>query len=275
MSNKKIKPTSPGRRYYIPEDFSTITKSKPEKSLLVSLKKRGGRNNSGKMTVRHRGGGHKRKLRDIDFKRLKLDIPATVRAIEYDPNRTARIALLFYADGSKSYIIAPKGLELGQVLLSTKKIEIPAEIGNSMPLSLVPVGSIIHNIELQPGKGAEICRSAGTFARLIDVHGKYARVVLPSGEERKVLATCIATIGEVGNSAHGNICLGKAGRNRWKGRRPRVRGVAMNPVDHPMGGGEGKSSGGHPRSKKGLKAKGEKRKGKNIKSKLIEKSRKK
>jgi len=208
------------------------------------------------MTVRNVGGGHKKRLRDIDFKRDKFDIPATVKSIEYDPNRTARIALLFYADGEKRYIIAPNGLEVETVLLSGPGVA--PEVGNALPLSEIPLGTIIHNIELKPGKGGAMARSAGSYAQLVAKDGKYVTLKLPSGEMRLVLSTCSATIGTVSNSDHMNVRLGKAGRNRWLGRRPRVRGVAMNPVDHPMGGGEGKSSGGHPRSRNGIYAKGQK-----------------
>jgi len=208
------------------------------------------------MTVRNVGGGHKKRLRDVDFKRDKFDIPATVKSIEYDPNRTARIALLFYADGEKRYIIAPNGLEVDTVLLSGPGVA--PEVGNALPLSEIPLGTIIHNIELKPGKGGAMARSAGSYAQLVAKDGKYVTLKLPSGEMRLVLSTCYATIGTVSNSDHMNVRLGKAGRNRWLGRRPRVRGVAMNPVDHPMGGGEGKSSGGHPRSRNGIYAKGQK-----------------
>jgi large subunit ribosomal protein L2 len=208
------------------------------------------------MTVRNVGGGHKKRLRDVDFKRDKFDIPATVKSIEYDPNRTARIALLFYADGEKRYIIAPNGLEVETVLLSGPGVA--PEVGNALPLSEIPLGTIIHNIELKPGKGGAMARSAGSYAQLVAKDGKYVTLKLPSGEMRLVLSTCYATIGTVSNSDHMNVRLGKAGRNRWLGRRPRVRGVAMNPVDHPMGGGEGKSSGGHPRSRNGIYAKGQK-----------------
>lgn len=208
------------------------------------------------MTVRNVGGGHKKRLREVDFKRDKYDIPATVKSIEYDPNRTARIALLFYADGEKRYIIAPNGLEVETVLLSGPGVA--PEVGNALPLSEIPLGTIIHNIELKPGKGGAMARSAGSYAQLVAKDGKYVTLKLPSGEMRLVLSTCSATIGTVSNSDHMNVRLGKAGRNRWLGRRPRVRGVAMNPVDHPMGGGEGKSSGGHPRSRNGIYAKGQK-----------------
>jgi large subunit ribosomal protein L2 len=224
---------------------------------LVVIKKRsGGRNNTGKMTMRYLGGGHKRKSRIIDFKRNKFDIPAPVKSVEYDPTRSARIALLYYADGEKTYIIAPEGITVGQTVISGENVA--PEVGNTLPLSKIPLGTIIHNIELKPGRGGSMARSAGTYVQLLAREGKYATVKLPSGETRKVLVTCLATIGSVSNSDHMNVNLGKAGRNRWLGRRPRTRGVAMNPVDHPMGGGEGKSSGGHPRSRTGLYAKGKK-----------------
>lgn len=255
MAVRKLKPTTPGQRHKIIGTFDTITASAPEKSLVVGSKgKSGGRNHDGKMTMRYLGGGHKRKYRVIDFKRNKDGVPATVNTIEYDPNRSARIALLFYADGEKRYILAPNGLQVGQVVLSGA--DAAPEVGNSLPLQIIPLGTIIHNIELRPGQGAAMARSAGTFAQLTSREEKYVIVKLPSGEVRKILATCKATIGSVGNSDHALERSGKAGRSRWLGRRPRVRGVAMNPVDHPMGGGEGRASGGHPRSRKGLLAKG-------------------
>lgn len=254
MSLKKFKPTSPGQRHKLVSDYSEVTASKPEKSLTKGSGKSGGRNNSGKMTMRYIGGGHKRKYRVIDFKRNKHDIPAKVHSIEYDPNRTARIALLFYADGEKRYIVAPEGLKVGQTVSSGSKAT--PEVGNALYLKDIPLGTIIHNIEMTPGKGAAIARSAGSFAQLNARDGKYAIVKLPSGEVRMVLITCIATIGSVSNSENSLQISGKAGRKRWLGRRPRVRGVVMNPVDHPMGGGEGRASGGHPRSRKGLPAKG-------------------
>ena len=256
MAIKKLRPITPGQRFRLAPVFDTITKDKPEKTLTKSLNSKGGRNNSGKMTVRNVGGGHKRKLREIDFKRNKHSIPATVKSIEYDPNRTARIALLVYADGEKRYIIAPKGLTVGTVLNSGTGVA--PELGNALPMSEIPLGTIIHNIELKPGKGGAMARSAGSYAQLVAREGKYATIKLPSGEMRMVLSKCLATVGSVSNEDHMNVRLGKAGRNRWKGKRPRVRGVAMNPVDHPMGGGEGKSSGGHPRSRTGVYAKGQK-----------------
>ncbi|MEM6261149.1 MAG: 50S ribosomal protein L2 [Bacteroidota bacterium] len=254
MGVRKLKPVTPGMRGRSVSDFDSITKSTPEKSLTRTLKKSGGRNNSGRMTVRQRGGGHKRKYRVIDFKRNKFDVPATVLAIEYDPNRSARIALVQYEDGEKRYIIAPSKLEVGATIIAGDSVA--PSVGNAMPLKSIPLGSFVHNIELQPGKGGQMARSAGTYAQLSNKEGKYAILKLPSGETRMVLLTCIATMGTVGNSEHQNIDLGKAGRSRWLGRRPRTRGVAMNPVDHPMGGGEGRSSGGHPRNRNGLPAKG-------------------
>ena len=254
MGLRKLKPNTPGQRHKIISDFSNVTTSSPEKSLTKGLSKSGGRNNSGKMTMRYIGGGHKKRYRIIDFKRDKQDIPATVKSIEYDPNRSARIALLVYADGEKRYIIAPEGLTVGQSVISGPKAT--PDVGNTMSLKDIPLGTIIHNIELYPGKGASISRSAGSYAQLNARDGKYAIIKMPSGEVRMILNSCTATIGSVSNSEHSLIVSGKAGRARWQGRRPRVRGVVMNPVDHPMGGGEGKSSGGHPRSRKGLPAKG-------------------
>ncbi len=254
MAVRKLRPITPGQRHKIIGTFETITASAPEKSLVVGNGKSGGRNNDGKMTMRYIGGGHKRKYRVIDFKRNKDGVPAVVKTIEYDPNRSARIALLFYADGEKRYILAPNGLAVGQSIMSGA--DAAPEVGNSLPLQNIPLGTIIHNIELNPGRGAAMVRSAGTFAQLTSREDKYAIVKLPSGETRKVLCACKATIGSVGNSDHALERSGKAGRSRWLGRRPRVRGVAMNPVDHPMGGGEGRQSGGHPRSRKGLLAKG-------------------
>ncbi len=254
MPVKKLRPITPGQRFRVAPVFDDITKQQPEKALVKGKTKSGGRNNSGRMTMRYIGGGHKRKYRVIDFKRNKHGIPATVKAIEYDPNRSARIALLFYADGEKRYIIAPDGLTVGQTVVSGKSVT--PEVGNAMPLSDIPLGTVIHNIELQPGKGAALARSAGTYVQLLARDGKYTTIKLPSGEMRMVLSNCFATIGAVSNSDHMNVRLGKAGRNRWLGTRPRTRGVAMNPVDHPMGAGEGKSSGGQPRSRNGLYSKG-------------------
>jgi large subunit ribosomal protein L2 len=254
MGLRKFKPTTPGQRHKINSDFSDITTNKPEKSLLFGKKKSGGRNNDGRMTMRYVGGGHKQRYRFVDFKRTKDGIPATVNSIEYDPNRTARIALLYYVDGEKSYIIAPEGLKVGDTVMSGKGSA--PEVGNAMFLSDIPLGTVIHNVELNPGQGASIARGAGTYAQLAARDGKYATVKLPSGETRMILVTCKATIGSVSNSEHSLVRSGKAGRTRWLGRRPRVRGVVMNPVDHPMGGGEGRSSGGHPRSRNGMPAKG-------------------
>lgn len=254
MAVRKLKPTTPGQRHKIIGAFDTITASAPEKSLVFGLNKSGGRNNQGKMTMRYLGGGHKRSYRFIDFKRNKDGIPATVKTIEYDPNRSARIALLFYADGEKAYIIAPNGLEVGMKIMSGEQAA--PEIGNALPLKNIPIGTVIHNIELRPGQGSKMVRSAGTFAQLVSKEENYGIIKMPSGETRKILLTCKATIGAVGNSDHALERSGKAGRSRWLGRRPRVRGVVMNPVDHPMGGGEGRASGGHPRSRKGLLAKG-------------------
>lgn len=254
MAVKKLKPVTPGQRNKVIGTFDTITSSKPEKSLLRPLKKTGGRNNTGKMTMRNIGGGHKRKYRVIDFKRNKDGVPAVVDSIQYDPNRSARIALLVYQDGEKRYILAPNGLQVGQTIESGS--EVAPEVGNALPLSVIPIGTIIHNIELRPGQGGIIARSAGVFAQLSARDGNYAIIKMPSGEMRRILVTCKATIGAIGNSDHALEKSGKAGRSRWLGRRPRVRGVVMNPVDHPMGGGEGRASGGHPRSRKGLLAKG-------------------
>ncbi|SNC75618.1 LSU ribosomal protein L2P [Hymenobacter gelipurpurascens] len=261
MALKKLRPTSPGQRFRIAPAFDEITSSTPEKSLLAPMKNSGGRNNSGKMSNRYIGGGHKAKYRIIDFKRDKAGVPATVKTIEYDPNRTARIALLSYADGEKRYIIAPAGVTVGATVVSGTGVA--PEVGNALPLREIPLGTIVHNIELMPGNGAAMARSAGTYAQLVAREDKYATLKLPSGEMRMVLVTCMATVGTVSNGDHMNVRLGKAGRNRWLGRRPRVRGVAMNPVDHPMGGGEGKSSGGHPRSRNGIFAKGQKTRNKN------------
>nr|WP_314287891.1 50S ribosomal protein L2 [uncultured Capnocytophaga sp.] len=255
MSVRKLKPITPGQRFRVVNEFDTITTDKPEKSLLVPLKKTGGRNNQGKMTMRYIGGGHKKKYRIVDFKRNKFGVEAKVVSIEYDPNRTAFIALVQYTDGEKRYIIAPAGLKVDQVIVSGQE-NIAPEIGNAMPLSQIPLGTVISCIELRPGQGANIARSAGTFAQLMAKDGKYATVKLPSGETRMILLTCLATIGAVSNSDHQLVLSGKAGRSRWLGRRPRTRAVVMNPVDHPMGGGEGRATGGHPRSRKGIPAKG-------------------
>jgi len=254
MSVRKLKPTSPAQRFRVVNGFDALTTDKPEKSLLSSKKRSGGRNNKGKMTVRHRGGGHKKRYRMVDFKRSRFDIVAEVKTIEYDPNRSAFIALIEYKDGEKSYIVAQNGLQVGQKLVSGPKAS--PDLGNAMPLANIPLGTIISCIELQPGAGAVIARSAGTFAQLMARDGKFATIKMPSGESRLILVTCMATIGAVSNSDHQLIVAGKAGRSRWLGRRPRTRPVAMNPIDHPMGGGEGRASGGHPRSRNGIPAKG-------------------
>ncbi len=256
MGLKKYKPTSPGRRFQSVSDFADITCTEPEKSLLEPLHKTGGRNNNGRITTRHQGGGHKRRYRRIDFKRNKDGIPAKVATIEYDPNRSARIALLHYADGEKRYILAPKGLQVGQQLMSGPTADIVP--GNALQIKDIPTGTVVHAVELQPGKGAAMARSAGTSIQLMGKEGDYAILRMPSSEMRRVLVTCRATVGEVGNAEHGNISIGKAGRNRWKGIRPTVRGTAMNPVDHPHGGGEGKNktAGRHPVTPWGVPTKG-------------------
>ena len=254
MALKKFRPITPGQRHKVALTFDDITSSKPEKSLLVKKKRSGGRNDTGKMTIENIGGGHKRRYRIIDFKRNKFDIPAKVASIEYDPNRTANIALLHYVDGEKKYIVSPAGLEVGMELISAKNA--PINIGNTLPLSNLPLGTVIHNIELRPGQGAILVRSAGSYAQLMAKDNKYAVIKLASGEIRKILMTCLATIGSVSNPQHQLAVHGKAGRRRWLGRRPNVRATVKNPVDHPMGGGEAKSSGGHPRNKNGVPAKG-------------------
>lgn len=255
MAIKTYKPTSPGRRAQTGMTFEEITSTTPEKSLVRSLNRTGGRNNHGRITSWHIGGGHKRKYRVIDFRREKVDIPAKVATIEYDPNRSARIALLHYADGEKRYILAPVGLEVGQTVMSGEKAEIRP--GNTLPLKNIPLGSLVHNVELRIGKGGQIIRSAGSYGQLMAKEGSYAQIRLPSGEVRKILVECKATLGQVGNIEHENVSIGKAGRTRWKGRRPIVRGVVMNPIDHPMGGGEGRSSGGrHPCTPWGVPTKG-------------------
>jgi len=274
MGLKKFRPVTPGQRFKLTSNFEELTASTPEKSLLLPKKRSGGRNNEGHMTMRYMGGGHKQMYRIVDFVREKDGIPATVKTIEYDPNRTARIALLFYADGEKRYIIAPHGLKVGQKILSGKGVS--PDVGNTLILSEIPLGTVIHNIEMQPGRGAKIARSAGSYAQLTSRDERYATIKLPSGEVRRVLCACKATIGMVSNIDHNLQVSGKAGRTRWMGRRPRVRGVVMNPVDHPMGGGEGRASGGHPRSRKGLYAKGYKtRKPKKASSQFIIERRKK
>ncbi len=269
MALRKLKPTSAGRRFQTVSDFEEITAKRPEKSLTKGLTKKAGRNNNGRITSRRRGGGHKRLYRVIDFKRDKTGINATVASVEYDPNRTARIALLQYEDGEKRYIVAPVGINVGDVVVAGEGADIKP--GNALPLSRIPVGTLVHNIELFPGKGGQFCRSAGTFAQVVAKEGKYVTLRMPSGEVRKVLAAGFASIGQVGNIQHENVSLGKAGRNRWLGRRPKVRGVAMNPVDHPLGGGEGRSSGGrHPVTPWGVPTKGYKtRDRKKASSKLI------
>ncbi|HAH25449.1 MAG TPA: 50S ribosomal protein L2 [Prolixibacteraceae bacterium] len=254
MAVRKLNPVTPGQRHKIAGTFESITASTPEKSLLKPMTRSGGRNSQGRMTMRYIGGGHKRSYRLIDFKRDKDGIAAVVESIQYDPNRTARIALLVYPDGEKRYMLASNGIKVGQKIETGKGIA--PEIGNTLPLSDIPLGTLVHNIELHPSQGGVMARSAGTYAQLTSREGKYAIVKLPSGESRMVLVTCRATVGIVGNTEHNLERSGKAGRSRWLGSRPRVRGVAMNPVDHPMGGGEGRSSGGHPRSRKGLLAKG-------------------
>ena len=254
MALKKFNPTTPSQRFKVASTFDDITTSTPEKSLLAPKKRSGGRDNQGKMTMRYIGGGHKKKYRIIDFKRERDGIPATVKTVEYDPNRTARIALLVYADGVKTYIVAPNGIKVGQKVMSGKGIA--PEVGNAMFLSEIPFGTIIHNIELRPGQGAKMARSAGSYAQLMSRDGKYAIVKMPSGETRMILQTCKATIGMVSNPDHSLERSGKAGRSRWLGRRPRTNPVNMNPVDHPMGGGEGRATGGHPRSRNGIPAKG-------------------
>jgi len=274
MATKKIRPMTPGQRHLTRTDYTEITASSPEKSLLVALKRSGGRNNTGKMTMRYIGGGHRRMYRIIDFKRDKFDVQGVIETIEYDPNRTCFIALVNYTDGEKRYIIAPNGVKVGHPISSGATV-VP-EVGNAMPLKDIPLGTVVHNIEMRPGQGGKIARSAGAYAQLAAREDKYAVLKMPSGETRKVLVVCMATIGSVSNADHDKQSKGKAGRNRWLGRRPRVRGVAMNPVDHPMGGGEGRASGGHPRSRKGLIAKGYKtRKKSNPSNKYILERRKK
>ncbi len=260
MAIIQLHPRTPGQRFTQVADFSALSSKPPEKSLLAPLKSSGGRNNQGRMTMRHRGGGHKRRLRVIDFKRGHDGVPATVATLEYDPNRSANIALLHHANGAKSYILAPEGLSVGDRLESGPGADIKP--GNALALSNIPVGTIVHAIELKPGGGAQLARGAGTQAQLMAKEGKFALLKLPSGEQRMVLAGCRATVGQVGNLDHGNISVGKAGRSRWLGKRPHVRGVAMNPVDHPHGGGEGRSKGNHPQSPWGMPAKGYKTRGK-------------
>ena len=272
MAIKSYKPTSAGRRHQTCSTFEEITCAKPERSLLENVKKTGGRNSFGRITARHIGGGHKQKYRIIDFRRNKLEIPAKVATIEYDPNRSARIALLNYADGEKRYILAPLDLKVGDTVIASESADIKA--GNALPLKAIPLGTIIHNIELKIGKGAQLARSAGTFAQLMAKDGKYVQVKLPSGEVRMVLQDCMATIGQVGNIDHENVKIGKAGRSRWLGKRPKVRGVAMNPVDHPHGGGEGRTSGGrHPVTPWGIPTKGYKTRKNKVSTRFIVKPR--
>jgi large subunit ribosomal protein L2 len=274
MAIRKFKPTSPSRRFYEAPDFEMITRGKPEKKLLDAKKQTAGRNNQGRITSRFRGGGHKRRYRKIDFKRNKVGVPATVKAIEYDPNRSARIALLHYADGEKSYILAPDGLQVGATVLSSKNADVKP--GNAMRLRDMPLGTMIHNIELKIGKGAQLVRSAGTAAQLMAKDGDYAQVRLPSHEVRMVHLNCRATVGQVSNSQHARVTLGKAGRSRWMGKRPHNRGTTMNPVDHPMGGGEGRTAGGrHPCSPWGQLAKGLKTRKNKATDKYIVRKRKK
>ena len=273
MGIKRINPVTPGQRFKLAVTFEALTASKPEKSLLAPLKKSGGRNDTGKMTMRNRGGGHKRRYRIIDFKRNRYE-SAEVLTIEYDPNRTAFISLVQYADGEKRYIVAPKGIKVGQKITSGPGST--PDLGNALPLGEIPLGTTIHNIEMKPGRGAEICRSAGTSAQLVARDGKYAVIKLPSGESRMILTTCLATIGEVSNGDHQLEISGKAGRSRWLGRRPRTRPAAMNPVDHPQGGGEGRSKGGQARTRKGTMSKGLKTRSKKKKSSrlILERNRK-
>ncbi len=276
MPTRKLKPDTPSRRYMSISTFEEITKKRPERKLTTALRKTGGRNNHGRITSRHRGGGHQRRYRIIDFKRNKYDMSAVIASIEYDPNRSPRIALLEYEDGEKRYIIAPDGLKVGDKVISTQHNQIPFKTGNAMPLGSIPEGLLVHNIELKPGKGAQMARSAGAYARIMANEAGMITLKLPSGEMRMVSEQCIATIGMVGNKSHESIVIGKAGRSRWLGRRPKVRGVVMNPVDHPHGGGEGRTSGGrHPVSPWGMPTKGYRtRKKNNASDKYIVKRRK-
>lgn len=268
MATRKLKPTSPGRRTQTISTFEEITRSTAERSLTEGLSRKSGRNNNGRITARRRGGGNKRVYRVVDFRRDKHDIPASVKSIEYDPNRSARIALLTYVDGEKRYVLAPIGLKVGDMVESGDKADIKP--GNALPIKKIPLGTVVHNVELYPGKGGQIARSAGTYAQVVAKEGKYALLRLPSGEVRKILAVNIATIGQVGNPDHENITIGKAGRNRWLGKRPKVRGVAMNPIDHPLGGGEGRSSGGrHPVTPWGKPTKGYKTRNRKKKSSAL------
>ena len=273
MSTKKYKPTSPGRRFQTVSTFDALTRDKPEKSLLTPLKKSGGRNNKGRITMRHRGGGHKRRYRIIDWKRDKREIPAKVAAIEYDPNRSAYIALLNYADGEKRYILQPNRLRVGDVIMAGENADIKP--GNALPLNKIPDGTWVHNVEMKAGRGAQLARSAGVYVQLLSKEAGYALLKMPSGEMRKVREQCFATVGQIGNLDHQHIKIGKAGRSRWLGRRPKVRGVAMNPVDHPHGGGEGRTSGGrHPVTPWGVPTKGYKTRKNSRSDKYIVKRRK-
>ena len=276
MPTRKLKPDTPSRRYMSVSTFEEITKKRPERKLTTALRKTGGRNNKGRITSRHRGGGHRRRYRLVDFKRNKFDMSSIVEAIEYDPNRSSRIALLKYKDGELRYIIAPDGLKVGDEVVSSREGQIPFKTGNAMPLGVIPEGLLVHNIELKPGKGAQLARSAGSYARIMANEGGMVTLKLPSGEMRMISQACLATIGIVGNKSHENIVIGKAGRSRWLGRRPKVRGVVMNPVDHPHGGGEGRTSGGrHPVSPWGMPTKGYRTRKKNKASnKFIVKRRK-
>ena len=261
MGIKKLRPMTPGTRFMSRNNYAEVTTNTPEKGLLVAIGRSGGRNNTGKMTMRYIGGGHRKMYRVIDFKRDKFNIPGTVKSVEYDPNRSAFIALIVYTDGDKRYILAPTGIKVGQVVVSGEMVA--PEVGNAMLLKNIPLGTLVHNIELRPGQGGKLARSAGNYAQLLARDGKYATLKMPSGETRMILVTCLATIGTTSNPDHNQESYGKAGRTRWFGRRPRTRPVAMNPVDHPMGGGEGRASGGHPRSRKGLISKGKKTRKKN------------
>lgn len=273
MGIKNYKPTSPGRRFVTSSDFTEVTTDRPFKKLTKGKKRSSGRNSDGHITSRHRGGGHKRRYRIIDFKRDKFDVPAKVATVEYDPNRTALIALLHYLDGDKRYILAPEGIKVGDMVVAGEKVDVRR--GNAMPLSAMPLGTMVHNVELKPGKGGQMVRSAGASAQIMAKEGKYVTLRMPSGEMRMVLATCMATIGQVGNSEQGNLFLGKAGRSRWKGVRPQTRGTAMNPVDHPHGGGEGRNKGRHPVTPWGKPTKGAKTRGRKASDRLIVSRRKK
>jgi large subunit ribosomal protein L2 len=267
MAIRSYKPTSPGRRFVTSSETKELTANRPEKSLTEGKKRSSGRNSEGHITSRHRGQGHKRRYRRIDFRRDKVDVPATVATLEYDPNRSARIALLHYADGEKRYILAPNGLTVGDTVVAGHRVDVRP--GNAMPIGNIPLGTLVHNVELKPGKGGQMVRSAGTAAQIMAKEGKYTTLRMPSGEMRMVLSACIATIGQVGNSDHSNLSLGKAGRSRWLGVRPQTRGTAMNPVDHPHGGGEGRNKGRHPVSPWGKPTKGAKTRGKKNSDRLI------